>query len=42
MNTGVVSLLEGMHGSSLQIGIDELVVTMPQRVGCGNRSSSHR
>ena len=35
VDTGVVSLLEGTHGSLQQIEINELVVTMPQIVGCG-------
>ena len=37
----MVSPLEGTLGSLKQIEINELVVTMPQIVGCGNRSGSH-
>ena len=37
----MMSPLEGTHGSLQQIEINELVVTMPQIVGCGNRSGSH-
>ena len=37
----MVSLLGGMHGSLQQIMINKLMVTMPQIVGCGNRSGSH-
>ena len=41
VDTGVVSPLEGTQGSLQQMEINELVVTIPQIVSCGNRSSSH-
>ena len=37
----MVSPLEGTHRFLQQIEINELVITMPQIVGCGNRSGSH-